>query len=155
MGLQKPSNLHWTPLDFESQTLLEGLTAVGFDTTQPSYFSWLGVTMYLTPSAIDATLSVVASLPSPSTVTIDFHLPDGDLKGLDLETMQEISHRVAQMGEPFVTCFRAEDLRAHLRELGFLSVFHLTPAEAATWYLGGRRDGLRAPEFTQVMSATV
>jgi methyltransferase (TIGR00027 family) len=155
MGIPAPSNLSWSPVDFERQTLMEGLAMAGFDATRPSYFSWLGVTMYLTRPAIDATLRVIAALPSATTITLEFNLPDEDLTELDLETVQFLAQMVAAIGEPFLTRFRAEELRAHLRDLGFSSVFHLTPAEAATRYFGGRQDGLRAPEWAQVMSATV
>jgi O-methyltransferase involved in polyketide biosynthesis len=134
---------------------IEELTAAGFDVMRPSYFSWLGVTMYLTRTAIDATLRVVAALPPPSTITLDFHLPNDDLTGLDLETAQFASQRAAQLGEPWRTRFRPEELQTHLHDLGFSNMSHLTPAEAATRYLSGRQDGLRAPEWAQVISATV
>ena len=55
-------NLTWAPVDFERQTLAEGLLAAGFDGARPAVFSWLGVTQYLTRSAIDDTLRFVASL---------------------------------------------------------------------------------------------
>jgi hypothetical protein len=52
---------------------------------------------------------------------------------------------------------RIESATRRLRDVtkGFSGVFHLTPAEAATRYFSARQDGLRAPEWQQVMSATV
>jgi len=155
LGLPDPSNLSWAPLDFERQTLLEVLTAAGFDAARPSYFSWLGVTYYLTRPAIDATLHVVTALPASSTITLDFNVPNDDLTGLDLETSQFVAQVVAGWGEPEVTRFRPEELQAHLHDLGFSRVFHLAPPEAAARYFSGRGDGLRAPKWQQVMSATV
>jgi methyltransferase (TIGR00027 family) len=155
MGIADPANLSWVPVDFEHQTLLEGLTAAGFDAMRPSYFSWLGVIPYLTRPAIDATLYAVAALPPPTTITMSFTLPEDDLTGLDLETAQFVIQTAANLGEPSPTRFHAEELRDHLRDLGFSRVFHLTPADAATRYFSGRQDGLRAPEWSQLMSATV
>jgi methyltransferase (TIGR00027 family) len=155
MDLLDPPNLRWAPVDFERQTLLKGLAAAGFDPTLSSYVSWLGGTGYLTRSAIDTTLRVVAALPPPSSITLSFVLPDDALSGLDLETAKAVARRVTESGEPYLSRFYPDDFRMYLRELGFSRVFHLAPAEAAMRYFRGRRDGLRAPEWMQVMSAMV
>jgi methyltransferase (TIGR00027 family) len=155
IGIPDPPNLCWTPVDFESQTLLHGLAAAGFDPALPTYVSWLGGTAYLTRAAIDATLRVVAGLPSPSSITLSFILPDDALTGLDLETAQNVARRAGESGEPYLSRFYPDELRRHLLELGFAQAFHLTPAEAAKRYFSGRRDGLRAPEWMQVMTAMV
>jgi methyltransferase (TIGR00027 family) len=156
MGLVEPPNLHWAPVDFERQGLADGLAAAGFDASRATYVSWLGVTAYLSLTAIDATLKVVAALPLGSSVTLSFVLPDEDLTGLDLENVRSVARRAAEAGEPYLSRFRPEELRAHLsHDLGFSTVFHLTPAEATARYLSGRRDGLTAPRWMQVMTATV
>src|SRR5271167_3027992 len=51
-----PPALTFAPVDFERQTLDDGLRAAGFDPTQPSFFTWLGTVVYLSEPAIDATL---------------------------------------------------------------------------------------------------
>ena len=43
-----PPSVTYAPVDFEHQTLAEGLQLAGFDPTKATFFSWLGVTMYLT-----------------------------------------------------------------------------------------------------------
>lgn len=45
LNMSVPSNLTFVPLDFETQTLAEGLQAGGFKSEQPALFSWLGVVM--------------------------------------------------------------------------------------------------------------
>jgi methyltransferase (TIGR00027 family) len=50
-GITIPRTLTFTPVDFEIQTLEDGLRRAGFDTSKAAFFSWLGVTMYLTSSA--------------------------------------------------------------------------------------------------------
>jgi methyltransferase (TIGR00027 family) len=155
LELSDPPNLCWAPLDFERETLAEGLAVAGFDFTRPSFFSWLGVTMYLTRAAIDTTLGVVAALPAPSTITLTFTLPDDDLAGIDLELAQTLAQSSAKAGEPWLSRFHPDELRGHLLDLGFSSVFYLTPPEVTTRYLSGRQDGLRSPEAGGLMSATV
>jgi methyltransferase (TIGR00027 family) len=56
-----PRNLTFIPLDFEQQTLAEGLRAGGHRPELPTFVSWLGVTQYLTEEAVFNTLQYVAS----------------------------------------------------------------------------------------------
>src|SRR5580658_8858725 len=46
-----PQSVTYVPVDFERQTLREGLQLARFDSTKPTFFSWLGVTMYLSEEA--------------------------------------------------------------------------------------------------------
>ena len=38
-----PANLTFVPLDFEHQTLAQGLAVQGFNPAQPAFFGWLGL----------------------------------------------------------------------------------------------------------------
>ena len=53
LGVAIPDNLVFVPVDFERQELGPALEEAGFALAEPAVFSWLGVTMYLTPDAID------------------------------------------------------------------------------------------------------
>jgi methyltransferase (TIGR00027 family) len=154
VGITVPANLHWAPIDFERATLAEGLLAAGLDRERPAFFSWLGVTQYLTLSAIDSTLRVVASLPAPTTIVLSFMLPDENLTGDDLEAARSVAETAAATGEPWRTRFRPQELCTRLAGLGFSSMFHLTPEEATARYFAGRQDGLRAPDAAQLVSAS-
>jgi methyltransferase (TIGR00027 family) len=150
-----PPNLAWTPVDFERETLAAGLAAAGFDSARPAFFSWLGVTQYLSLPAIDTTLRLVATLPHPSTIVLTFVLPDEALTGEDLQRGQEGARMYAARGEPWLSRIGADELRARLLNLGFAHVVHLTPEEATARYFAGRRDGMCAPHLEQLMSAVV
>jgi methyltransferase (TIGR00027 family) len=153
-GIAVPDNLHWAPIDFEQHTLAAGLRGAGFDASPPAFFSWLGVTQYLTLPAIDATLRVVAALPSPSTIVLSFMLPDVDLPSEEAAAARTVAKDAATTGEPWLTRIRPEELAARLVQLGFREVVHLTPQEANARYFAGRQDGLRAPHVAQLMSAS-
>ena len=71
--------LTFAPVDFESQTLAEGLDRAGFQRDQKAFFSWLGVVPYLTRSAAMETLRLVASLPPGSEIVFDYALPPESL----------------------------------------------------------------------------
>lgn len=150
-----PSNLRWVPVDFERQTLSEQLTAAGFDVTRPACFSWLGVTQYLTISAIDETLRFVARLPTSSTIVLSFVLADECLPGDELDRKRQHVQMSAERGEPWLTFFGPDELCARLHDLRFARVFHLTLAEANARYFAGRRDGMQARPLEQLISASV
>jgi methyltransferase (TIGR00027 family) len=154
-GISLPTNLAWAPVDFERETLAAGLTAAGFDETRPAAFTWLAVTQFLTRPAIDATLRFVAGLPAPSTIVLTFVLSDDALPDDEREGKRQIVQRTVGLGEPWVTFFRPDELCAHLHDLGFARVFHLTPAEANAHYFAGRPDGMQVRHIEQLVSATV
>ena len=154
-GMPVPSNLEWVPVDFERDPLAQALTAIAFDPARAAFVSWLGVTQYLTRAAIDETLHFVAGLPAPSTIVLSFVLVDEALPQEARERKHEAMAVYAAQGEPWLTFFDPDELRAHLHELGFARVVHLTPAQADARYFAGRSDGMRAEPATQLMSATV
>ena len=57
-GIPVPSNLTFAPVDFERETLADGLAVAGFDPRRQSFFTWLGVVPYLTGEAIRSTLGL-------------------------------------------------------------------------------------------------
>jgi methyltransferase (TIGR00027 family) len=71
-GIAIPTSLKFVPVDFERQTLAAGLAQGGFDSGSPAFFSWLGVTPYLTRESCIATLRFIAQLPPGSGVAFDF-----------------------------------------------------------------------------------
>src|SRR5262249_16574010 len=75
LDVHLPSNLTFIPLDFERQTLAEGLHAGGHRPELPTFFSWLGVTHYLTEEAVFTTLRSVASLAPGGGMVVQDVLP--------------------------------------------------------------------------------
>lgn len=150
-----PANVTFCPIDFERTTLRQGLEAIAFDPQVPTCFSWLGVTQYLTPVAIAATLQDVRTLPAGSGIVFTFILPDASLAGVDLQAVTFYTALAASRGEPWLTRFEPTRLHQWLQELGFVAVMHLTPSLAEQRYFTGRPDGLCAPIFEQLMYAVV
>src|SRR5262245_12649952 len=70
-----PSNVEFVPTDFEGNSLGDAVRAGDFDLDAKTFCSWLGVTQYLTPDAIRATLEFVLSLPPSSEIVFSFILP--------------------------------------------------------------------------------
>jgi len=154
-GLSVPENLRFCPINFETASLPEALGAVSFDFRTPAFFSWLGVTQYLTEEAIESTLEFVLSLPSGSGIVFSFVVPEASLDIDQRQELASIAHTTASHGEPFITRLEPAVLQKRLVEMGFSSVYHLTPESAGDRYFSGRSDGLRAPRVAQLMRAMV
>jgi methyltransferase (TIGR00027 family) len=133
-----PANLTFAPVDFERETLAEGLAAAGFDPGAQSFFTWLGVVPYLTGDAIQATLGFIGGLPGGAHVVFDYADPPESLSP-ELRAAHELrAARVAEAGEAFRSYFDAAGMRAMLLGLGFRDIEDLGPPKIAARYFPGR-----------------
>jgi methyltransferase (TIGR00027 family) len=149
-GLATPDNLRFIPMDFQRDRLIEGLASNGIHADHPTFFSWLGVTMYLDGTAIDATLRAMASFPAGSGVTLSFMQPLEP--GRDGER-QELARRVAENSEPFVSFFTPEEMEDALHKAGFDAIHFLTPEEIGSRYFSSRPADLPRPRRVGILSA--
>ena len=110
----------WVPCDFEKDVLSERLTASGFDSTRRCVIAWIGVTMFLTPDAITATLADLATVCAPgSPLVLDYIDPDVISGHTTSPSAQRVAKTVASSGEPYRTGFTANDISAVLADHGF------------------------------------
>jgi methyltransferase (TIGR00027 family) len=142
-GIPIPSSMTFVPIDFEDQTLADELAQAGFQGDQPTFFSWLGVVVYLTRGAVMKTLRFVAAMPSGSEVVFDYGVPPSTLNWLRRFTFKRLTRRLAEKGEPFLTFFEPSTLASELRQIGFGHIEDLGVEEMNERYFGGRSDGLR------------
>ena len=145
-GLALPDALTFVPLDFERQTLAEGLAAAGFATSKPAFFAWLGVVPYLTLEAFRATIATIAALPAGTAVSFDYAISPETLSPERRPGFQALSERVAAAGEPFRLFLAPEELNAELSRSGFQRIEQLSSTDLNRNYLDARADGLRLPE---------
>jgi methyltransferase (TIGR00027 family) len=141
-GIAIPAALTFVPIDFERQTLAEGLGQSGFDLSAAAFFSWLGVTPYLTRDACMSTLGWVAKMPAGSGVVFDFAVDPALLNAGQRQALDALSERVARYGEPFQLFFDPENLRNELRGMGFQRTEFLQGEELNARYFKDREDGL-------------
>ena len=141
-GIAIPAALTFVPVDFERETLAEGLGQSGFDLSAAAFFSWLGVTPYLTREACMSTLSFVAKMPAGSGVVFDFAVDPALLNAGQREALDALSKRVAGYGEPFQLFFDPEKLQRELRGVGFHRTEFLQGKELNARYFKDRDDGL-------------
>jgi methyltransferase (TIGR00027 family) len=68
-----PTHVTYVAVDFNTQIQSERLLASGYDTNLITLFIWQGVTMYLTPEGVDATLAFVVNHATPgSAIVFDY-----------------------------------------------------------------------------------
>jgi len=150
-----PGNLTFVPIDFERSPLADTLPAFGHRPDLPSFISWLGVTMYLTETAVFETLRYVAQLAPGTEVVFQYSLPESHLDEHGRCVLAEVKGTAASWSEPWVSQFEPRVLVARLKELGFTDLRDVGPEEANAQYFAGRRDGLRIPPHSHLMSASV
>jgi methyltransferase (TIGR00027 family) len=148
-----PPELTFVPVDFETVELPQALDAAGFRDDLPSWFAWLGVTMYLTRPAFDDTLWFIASLPTGSGVVFDYVLSPAILDARGRAVFERMAERVSAAGEPWRTAFVPEELARDLRALGFVTVEDLGAKEIEARYFRDRKDGLRVGSIGHLIRA--
>jgi|SRR5271165_2416781 len=137
-----PSSLTFAPVDFEHETLAEGLAVAGFDPGQRTFFTWLGVVPYLSEGAVRSTLGFIASLPNGAQVVFDYSDPPASLPP-ELRTAHEKrAAHVAALGEALLNYFEKDTLRDILMALGFSAVEDLGPPQIASLYFPSRAASL-------------
>jgi len=144
--LVPPSNVHLCPVDFEKEPLGGALGRCGISSDLPTFFSWLGVSMYLSEAAVEAVLRCAAGFPENSELVLTFARPRG-------EEASPIERRAAEVGEPWQSCFEPEQLEAALRAAGFTRVEFLSVDQARARYFDRRPQDLDAPRRVSIASA--
>jgi len=140
------AEVNFCPIDFERQAIGEVLSGAGFQTELPSLWIWEGVTMYLTPGAIDATLDAVALYSAVgSRLCMTYIAPKSGL-------MQGLGVLLAsQIGEPILGEMTAEEARGRVERRGFRVD---EDSDAHTWaarfWPAKERRGVRAWERLMV-----
>ena len=131
-AIDVPESVTYVGVDFERDDLMTRLVESGFDATAPAEFMWLGVVPYLTPEAVTATLTALATVPG-AEVVFDYAAADGEA---ETEGSRELAARVAQLGEPFTGRREPAELAALLDRLGFDEVEDVSRPQIRERYLG-------------------
>jgi methyltransferase (TIGR00027 family) len=136
-----PPNVHFVPADLMRVSLASVLARCGFSCSQRAFFSWLGVTIYLSRDANLTTLRGIATSAAAGSEVVFTYIDQRALEGRSamLEKMQV--SRAAQ-GEPWLSGFNPATLANELKALGLLLVEDLGGLELRERYCAGRKDGL-------------
>jgi len=136
-----PPNLTFVPVDFEIDKMDEALVRAGFDSQAPAFFSWLGVTYYLTQNAIQDSLDRIAKISAPgSQVVFDFKIAKEMMSVEWIRLCEKLEGFVARRGEPMLTDFTPQSLNEMMARHGYTGVELLPADEQRRRYMDGRID---------------
>lgn len=148
-GIIEPAHVRYVSVDFERDDVSARLRASGFDPNQLSVVSWLGVTYYLTATAIERTLRTVATWSTDTLLVVDYFRPSSTWD----QGMRAGATQAATSGEPWITTFDDDELDGVLRACGLTSLERLTSSDALQRYPTG--TPLAANEATVTLLAAV
>jgi methyltransferase (TIGR00027 family) len=145
MGIEIPKNVNFVSVDFKKDSLRDELKKVGYNEKTLTYFSLLGVVMYLEKREFYQLLSTISDLSVNGSSFIFDYLDDtafnDDLASKKLIQMRQIT---AHTGEPMVTGFDPFTLDLELQDCNMLVYENLSPANIEEWYFADREDDLHA-----------
>lgn len=157
LGWKHPAKLNFIPIDFTKEYLESVLTrSSSYDIRAKSFFSWLGVTMYLTPDEVFSTLRSITSVaPIGSTIVFDYIDNDAfnqDKSSIEMQRKQEFLKKI---GEPMITGFNPSILANNLKSLNLYLNEDLNSATIEKRYFEGRTDGYHASKHGHFVCTTV
>jgi methyltransferase (TIGR00027 family) len=154
-GGGRVGGVRFVAVDFGRDSLGEALGRAGFDAEQPALVSWLGVTMYLDESAIEAAVSVLGGFAPGSEVVVDYMLPAGMRDAAGQMYADLVGQAAAEWGEPWRSAFAPGAMAALLARHGFgpaRDVRQRDMIPAAAW---DRSDALRPAELFRIAHVAI
>jgi methyltransferase (TIGR00027 family) len=149
-----PEGVAFAATDFSAEPLSAALGRAGLRRDEPTFFSWLGVTPYLEPADVFATLAaIVPYAASGGGVVCDYGVPPASLAPWQGAVFEALAARVAAVGERFRCLFEPGALAAAVRGLGFRDVRDVPPDELNATYFARRVDGLRVGGAGHILMA--
>jgi len=144
-GASTPTGVHYIPADLNEQGLDVVLAQSGFESERPAFFSWLGVTPYLTREANLKTFQAIASCGAAGSEVVFNYLDQAIFDDSD-EEAERLRAVFAALSEPWVSAYDPSELSEHLRGAGLELVEDLDREDLRGRYCADRDDGL-APSF--------
>jgi methyltransferase (TIGR00027 family) len=142
-GVESPPGVQFIAADLGIEGIDQALMRSSFDSGRPSFFSWLGVTVYLTREANLKTLRAIASCGAPGSELVfdfidqrTFDSPPTDADGARARA------QFASVSEAWVSGFRSPALGEDLRAVAFELLEDLSPDDLRERYCAGREDEL-------------
>jgi methyltransferase (TIGR00027 family) len=147
VGLEAPPNLHFSAANLECENLARVLSRLPYKADTPALFAWLGVTTYLTHSAIIETLRSIRSIAvTGSQLVFDYMETDALTSEKASERIQRMMRNARRHGEPMLSGFDPCTLGTELARLGFCLLEDLGPQDQEARYFRNRTDDFHATE---------
>jgi methyltransferase (TIGR00027 family) len=137
-----PEHVTYVSVDFNTQHLSERLLSSGYDPSLLTLFIWQGVTMYLTPEGVDATLAFVTKNSTPGSAIVFDYVYQAVLDGIQQQSEISNMRRYRFMsGEELTFGIPESTVGKFLRARGFQQVKNATKEELKAAYFTGKKAG--------------
>ena len=134
-GVPMPTGTTFIAANLAQEDIGIALQRSTFKFNEPAFFSWLGVTIYLTREANVASLRAIAECAKPESSLVFTYT---DERGLEPAAQSAAFRRMMksanEMGEPFVSGFDPRDMAELLASVGFVLDEDLTGLQLAERY---------------------
>jgi O-methyltransferase involved in polyketide biosynthesis len=147
--------VRFVAVDFGRDSLGEALARAGFDAGKPALVSWLGVTMYLDESAVEATVAVLGGFAPGSEVVVDYMLPAGLRDAAGQMYAELVGQAAAEWGEPWRSVFAPGAMAALLARHGFGPARDVGQRDMIPDAAWDRSDALRPAELSRIAHAAI
>jgi methyltransferase (TIGR00027 family) len=155
-GISLPSSVHFVSADLATEDLAAALARSSFRKAEPAFFSWLGVTVYLTPEANLATLRAVANLGAPGSELVFTYV---DQIEFDSDGSRSPGHAnaraAAMMGEPYLSGFDPKEIANDLMHVGLELIEDLDGPKMSERYRRTAANALKPSVNMHIVHARV
>lgn len=139
-----PPTLDFVAVDLSTNDLGTALKRSTYRKDRLAFFSWLGVTMYLTRDANLATLKAIAGCSAPGSELAFSYIDQREFDPiLQSKESKSVQSTVGALGEVWISGFDPAELGADLRSVGFTLEEDIDGEQISKRYYGNSKDALR------------
>jgi methyltransferase (TIGR00027 family) len=147
-----PDNVRLVPLDFDHESLDEGLSAQGMDLCDPHFFVLEAVTQYLTAAGVRATFQFLAKAAKGSRLVFTYVRQDF-LDGESLFGQQELYDKVVQRDKMWLFGLAPDHVEDFLSEYGWTVLEHDAEGRSACKCIAAARRDLHTTPIEAIVLA--
>ena len=148
-----PDNVTFVPINFETDNIADVLLRHGFRADVPSFFAILGVTYYLTPDVLAATIGQITQVSRAGSELV-FDYPDETLfSDKAAARVSALSQITEKLGEKMQHGYSFSEIYQTLEKNEFEVEDHVTPQVIQQHYFDNRQDALQAFENINLILA--
>lgn len=153
---QLPEHVAYVALDFNRDTLANGLASHGYNLHARTIFLWQGVTYYLDPAAVDGTLAFIARNSGPGSGLIFDYIDKALLTGpTDHGEVKGMRRYRGMTGEDLRFGIPVTEIEHYLTQHGFGQVKNIRSEELKALYFHGKNQARNVMSGYAIVSAVV
>jgi len=155
-GISLSDSVHFLAADLSERALGSVLQDSPFDSSQPAFFSLLGVTMYLSAEANRATMHEIATCSAAGSELVFTYIDQSMFSApvtAENASFKDMQGQVSSQGEPFVSGFDPESLGRNLESAGLRLEEDLSDLDLIARYDPGGVNGLVSVHQSRIARA--